>query len=51
MQSTVGFRVWGMKADEAFNQVFPSVSAWKAWRRLNERRYEVEVHGMKSEAA
>ncbi|GAA5666963.1 hypothetical protein Brsp07_05486 [Brucella sp. NBRC 14130] len=51
MQAQVGFKVWGKIAGDAFEKVFPTVAAWKAWRRLNERRYEIEVFGMKSEAA
>lgn len=51
MQAQVGFRVWGIFGGEQFDTVFPSAAAWRAWRRLNERRYEVEVLGMKSEAA
>jgi len=51
MQSQVGFHVWGMFGNELFDRVFPSAAAWKAWRRINERRYEIEVFGMKSEAA
>ncbi|GAA5657099.1 hypothetical protein Brsp06_03473 [Brucella sp. NBRC 13694] len=50
MQSQVGFKVWGKIAGDVFEKVFPTVTAWQAWRRLNERRYEIEVHGMKSEA-
>lgn len=45
------FRVWGTMAAEAFDRTFPSVECWRAWRRLNERRYPIEVFGMKSEAA
>jgi|GEM_PF-3580885 len=51
MQSKVGFHVWGIFGNELFDRVFPSAAAWKAWRRINERRYEIEVFGMKSEAA
>lgn len=42
------FRVWGMFAGERFDREFPSIAAWRAWRRINERRYEIEVYGMKS---
>ncbi|MBB3445482.1 hypothetical protein FHT93_005361 [Rhizobium sp. BK379] len=45
------FRVWGTMAAEVFDKLFPSVECWRAWRRLNERRYPIEVFGMKSEAA
>ena len=50
MQLQVGFKVWGKIAGDMFERVFPTVAAWKAWRRLNERRYEIEVFGMQSEA-
>lgn len=42
------FRVWGVFGNEQFDKTFPSVACWKAWRRLNERRYEIEVIGMAS---
>jgi len=42
------FRVWGVFAGEAFDKVFPTAAAWQAWKRLNERRYEIEVRGMAS---
>lgn len=44
------FRIWGLIGRETFDQTFPSANAWRAGRSLNERRYEVEVLGMKSEA-
>ncbi len=42
------FRVWGVFGGEQFDKVFPSVTCWNAWKRLNERRYEIEVLGMAS---
>lgn len=42
------FRVWGMVDGEAFDRVFPSVTCWQAWKRLVQRRYEVDVQGMAS---
>ena len=45
-----GFRVWGTFDGKVFDRVWPSAAAWSAWRRLNERRYQIEVRGMVSEA-
>lgn len=45
------FRVWGKFEGEAFDKTFPNACAWRAWRALNERRYEIEVLGMQSGAA
>lgn len=42
------FRVWGIFDGEQFDRTFPSVECWRAWRRFNERRYEIEVRGMAS---
>ncbi len=42
------FRVWGIFDGEAFDKTFPSAECWRVWRRLNERRYEIEVRGMAS---
>lgn len=47
-EQNTAFRVWGMFAGERFDREFPSVAAWRAWRRCNETRYEIEVYGMKS---
>lgn len=45
------FRVWGVFDGKPFDRNFPSAAAWRVWRSLNERRYGIEVLGMKSEAA
>lgn len=42
------FRVWGLFNGDAFDREFPSVRCWQAWKRLNERRYEIQVQGMAS---
>lgn len=47
-EHNTAFRVWGMFDGERFDRNFPSVTAWRAWRRCNEVRYEIEVYGMKS---
>lgn len=44
------FRVWGVFDGEVFDRTFPTATAWSAWRRINERRYQIEVLGMASEA-
>jgi hypothetical protein len=44
-----GFRVWGVYDGEVFDRVWPTAAAWSAWRRLSERRYQIEVYGMVSE--
>jgi hypothetical protein len=44
------FRVWGVFDGEVFDRTFPTATAWSAWRRINERRYQIEVFGMASEA-
>lgn len=46
----LGFRVWGVFDGEVFDRTWPTAAAWSAWRRLNERRYQIEVRGMASEA-
>ncbi|MBB3976137.1 hypothetical protein GGQ64_001324 [Rhizobium azooxidifex] len=43
-----GFRVWGVFDGEVFDRTWPTAAAWSAWRRLNERRYQIEVRGMAS---
>lgn len=38
--------VWGLIDGEAFKRTFPSVRAWRAWRKM--QRVEIEVRGMQS---
>lgn len=47
-ETKLGFRVWGVFDGEVFDRIWPTATAWSAWRRLNERRYQIEVRGMAS---